>query len=77
MHYTSGELKDLLVYALCEYQTAKSGNTSKEDEEFICGFIAEKGDKIIEEHNDYLQYLSLEADKAHYYNEWHHGDNGY
>jgi|694.fasta_scaffold142759_1 hypothetical protein len=62
MHYTAGELKDLLMYALQKYE--EDLEITPEATSIINNWVMTKGDEIIESHYYYLQYLGEQADRA-------------
>ena len=77
MHYTAGELKDLLMYALQKYEEDLGDvEITPEAVSVINNWVMTKGDEIIESHYHYLQYLAEEADRAKGI-EYRYDNNGY
>jgi hypothetical protein len=77
MHYTAGELKDLLMYALQKYEEDLGEvEITPEATSIINNWVMTKGDEIIESHYYYLQDLGEQADRAKGIEHWY-DNNGY
>lgn len=73
--YTTGELKDLLMLTLQNYEEdLKKETLTKEETAAINDWVTKNSEQILEYHNDYLTVMNLESDK--HINDWEYGDIG-